>query len=353
MINANHTTSLLLVYRDGTYPTPWPWVLGSMLLSLILASISVWTSWKKRRRSNVHPAVDWEKALVTLAAAGVFVSTTRSFATFILTCRVMQTGSGRVGSSSSLAVLLASLGISIVNYSLPPFSKYVVQMDFMLVFISVLMAFGYGRVQTYGTLKVTGGNCAFQWENNCVERLVSDISLSPSGGHGGCPAGFPNIYSDYLDNPIRITEVVILTIGLFYGIYIIFRTVNTLRVVFVLCEIPKLITLFRRGRGAWKSLFTVDEDVSDDEARKQFLYTQVVGLVVTFVNFCIAIPLHITSALNSQTAVVYMEGSPVGTSTNYTWGDCFSLQPPTDLLGFLAFWWAEETAKAVHVLAFL
>src|ERR1700729_3393945 len=57
LINSSHTSNLTMVYEEGALPTPWPRVVGSIVLSVLLGSVSVWTSWTKRKQDvDSNPA---------------------------------------------------------------------------------------------------------------------------------------------------------------------------------------------------------------------------------------------------------------------------------------------------------
>jgi hypothetical protein len=345
-----------MVYEKGTYPTPWPWVLGSIFLSILLGLLSLFTSYKTYHRSLSHKKQN--KAIQSVAVAGVAITTVRSFATLILTARVVYNASGRLAAPSSLVMLLTSIGISLVNLSLPPLATYFVGLDFIFVVISLLMGLfapstvhgGHG-IETYGTLNITGGNCVIpDHVDSCVSSLLSNIASYPSLYNTGCVPGEVNTYETYYNNPLRIGEITLIVIGIIYAGYVTGNTVNVCRIFILPMEVYQFFALSRERFVGWKSEKNVSRESHSEINGRKVIVVQMVGVGVAFIICCVAIPLHITAARSSKAVVMYLDQSPEWRG-NDTWSDCFPLHPPTDNLGFFEFWWAERVGQVEHILA--
>ena len=142
-----------MIYENGALPTPWPWVVDILALSVILGSVSVYT-WvtklRERRASGSSPKKSlWypsNKCLAALAAAGVTINALRSVATFALAVRAAATKGNTPAAPSAVLVLMTILHISITNLSLQPAFTCLVKTAFLLAWIASI-------VNVYGTLK--------------------------------------------------------------------------------------------------------------------------------------------------------------------------------------------------------
>jgi hypothetical protein len=345
-----------MTYLKGTYPTPWPWVLSSIFLSILLGLLSLFTSYKTYHLSPSHEKQN--KAIQSLAVAGVAITTLRSFASLILTARVVHNTSGRLAAPSSLIMLLTSIGISLVNLSLPALATYFVGVDFILVVTSLLMGLfapptvhgGHG-IETYGTLNITGGNCIIPGHvDSCVSSLLSDIALYPALYTTGCVPGEVNTYETYYNNPLRVGEIALIVIGIIYAGYVAGNTVNVCRIFILPMEVYQFLALSRENFVGWKTEKNVNRQSRTEVDGRKVMLVQMVGVGVAFIICCVAIPLHITTARSTKAVVMYRDQS-LEWRGNDSWYDCFPLHPPTDNLGFFQFWWAERTGQVEHILA--
>lgn len=384
LVNSSHTTNLTMVYKKGSLLTPWPWVVGSILLSVLLGSLSVWTSWSKwRHQPHIkHPhrlGVVVEKprlqpreiALATLAALGVLIPTIRAIVALIISIRVHIIKTGSYGAPSALLVLMTSLHIALTNLSLQPAMRYIVHTGFALAWVASIINFTGGAGSNfYSSAIIVGGNCAGRI-SDCL-NWVQDTSLSPPTFYGCSSGDTPVEDADQPTNAIRVVEICFGGVATIYGLGVCLAHPQILRLLLAPLDIFHLIrehgVVGAFSRRTWRPWFRVPEDGDLDgiargtylrkvyshiPAQRSIIISQGWALAIAVVVCCIAIPMHVVTEVHPRSAGIYQDSSPASLGTgaeNGAWTDCFDLRPPSDAWGFWKFWWNRKTAWVLHAV---
>ena len=375
MINSSHITNLTMFYQDGTLPTPWPWVVCSLSLSVVLGSVSVYTSVTKLRKARParlsSDTTHWyppSRYLAALAATGVMINSIRSVATFGLAIRAAAGKSHTPAAPSAILVLMATLHISITNLSLQPIFTYIAKTACLFAWIaSIVNVYGTISSSFYSDGVVVGGNCAFPY-HDCVAHVTGTEQPSylvlPASDYG-CPDFSPSRLGRPDTPPIRIAEGSFGGISGLYGFIIFLYHPDIFR--FLILPFDLLGLLKRRVLVAKLSeWWTVPVDADLDKIAKQswmarvypkrsprtlLVIAQGLALLIVIVVCAVSVPMHVKTEKYPK-GTVYIDGSPSSEGLGPpAWTDCFRVKPPTNRLGFWDVWWEKKSGWVIRAIA--
>ena len=230
LVNSSHTSDVHAAYPVGNLPTPWPLVIISSLVSLIIAVIgfkSAMITWsdpaeietiiERERKGNASPSYDGTRhqsvglmeeppeyelqehehfevprrpvpsrifnmstTHMVIVLISFLYSTARCVIALILSLKVLITKTGSHSASSSLLLLLLSVQTFITNRSIPRITNIILVLDSLAASAAFLIASFDRRGHYYGELSLSGGNCP-AYAPNCVAQ-------APHWNKVGCSA---------------------------------------------------------------------------------------------------------------------------------------------------------------------
>ena len=338
--NSTHLSGLNLYYPPGHLPTPWPWLLLSMLLSLALGVMGVrsaFSSWK-----GVEPT----RFAVIRTTACFAWSCIRAIVAFIITLRATLDTHRNHPPPSSLLLLIGSIQTYIGSRSIPLICNFLLVLCQTLVYAALVLALQNG---SYGQFAIEGGNCPPADGFNYAQPVFvkSCLNASREWTAVGCQVIPGTDANDSANNIIRVEEVAAY-IGGVYVLTIIIALFDTISVHRSSLFHPvKRDTTKRLKFAVWMAVFSLIFGAIFTPIVVAAHYNQLKRPeILTFVDSWGPWEQISRSAKSARTSMTFDYGD-MG-----RWTDCFGVPTPADRGGFWSRWW-HETDPVARILAFV
>lgn len=338
--NSTHLSGLFIYYPAGSLPTPWPWLLVSMLLSLTTGVIGVrsaFASWKDLEPSRF--------AVIRTTVSFAYVCL-RAIVAFVVAIRATLGTHSNHPPPSSLLLLMGSLQTYIGSRTIPSICNFALVLCQILVYAALILAMQNG---SYGRFSVSGGNCPEVGGLDYAAPVFVENCLNSSRKWRavGCQV-LSGTDPNESRNKIVTIEDVSAYIGGVYFFTIIIALFDTFSVRSAALFKPvKRETSKRLKFAVWVAVFSLIFGV---------IYTPIV--VATHYNQ-LKQPNTLTFADSwgsleriNRTALSAKNASTFGYNEPTHWTDCFNATTPYSRDGFFKEWW-QEVDPVPRVLAFV
>jgi len=346
--NRNRTSNLSIEYPPRMVLTPWPILIASVGLSLLICLIGYLGARSGQKKHDQGTPTSPHRIMKAITMIGLLISTIRVIAFVVLAIRINQVTS--LPSPSSMLLFVSSLLPYTVNQGLPEWMRIIAQVEFIVTF-SIAAWINYSpaiKDHGYGQLTVSGGNCPTVSQTTCSQ-------LSHIGQYTGCLPNSTNLHQNLTVQIefLNVTEQLFAALAIIYGVLF----VGGLAIVLLGRATVRGVTFFSPRYKA-----VVDEDKRISKHKQNPWASQAgmtwVATIVAVIIIIIIVPEHVFAESNPSTYSV-IDGfgpevsilNPAYTGNATSWKDCFDLRPPADRLGFATFWWQQEESRVLHILA--
>lgn len=352
----NHTTDAVLVYKSDTLPLPWPYLVASMGVSLLLA-IVYWITggfWENRKKS------------MGFFARLIFVvyHTIRAAIIFIRAVKAVANNSERWMSPTVLLVTMVAMAPAIATND--QFQLCVISVDILLVYTAFeLMVFGRFKpgANLYGGFYLAGGNCPRLYEFEDSPNVV------------GCPPvnrtlqmlQDQRINRLFGPNTLTTAEFVI-GVVCSLSLIIVVPTVVCASLYFVRCLI--ICASRRQPDKERNSQDDVNHDSKAEDLWKAKRWIGKASYIVIIIAAIIIIPqtlarqtgenqrLRIYDSFGplapyNRTLDICVAGGYCRMEVGESWDDMFDVQLVHHRLGFFEYWWNTDKTKPLNWLALI
>jgi hypothetical protein len=346
--NASHTSTVTLSYGSNTLPTPWPVLVASFILSLLVAFSGILFGFRPGPSEHIS-LLTFISELATAA-----LNTLRAVTAFITAVLAIHTNIARFEPPTALAMLVLSIAPSMIPLepALNPLA-IIAGCDFTLAFLAMaLMVFSrYNeKLDYYAKWITTGGNCPI-FVDYCSDWMHVGCGMEKYYEAADAYEFYtaePNL--SHNQNEIALVEKIL---GNLLAIVII-----------ILVGILLLLLLYE----IWPD-HSLDHDIDSHGGmcRGGRAIVSGIAMVLILMYAAAALPVHVKqqrhskefhvadSFGNASYAPDYVPetGSndyPFLGSNDTVWTDCFNISSPADEWGFLGAWWELHKRKIEVIL---
>ncbi|OCL01603.1 hypothetical protein AOQ84DRAFT_383560 [Glonium stellatum] len=337
--NSSHLSGLNLYYPPGRLPTPWPWLLLSMLLSLALGVIGVrsaFASWK-----DVEPT---RFAIIRTTACFAW-NCIRAVVAFIIALKASLDTGRNHPPPSSLLLLLGSIQTYIGSRSIPLICNFILVLCQILVYAALILAMD----GSYGQFAIEGGNCPPDDGYNYAQPVFVESCLNASREWAtvGC-AVVPGTDGNDSANKIVKVEQTAALIGGVYVLTIILALFDTVSVHrSALFHPVKRESNKRLKFAVWMAVFSLIFGAIFTPIVVATHYNQLKRPeILTYVDSWGTFEPINRTASSARASMTFDYGDAEH------WTDCFGVPTPANRDGFWSEWWHEINPVA-RILAFV
>ncbi|OCK80673.1 hypothetical protein K432DRAFT_38183 [Lepidopterella palustris CBS 459.81] len=339
--NSTHLSGLHIYYPPGNLPTPWPWILASMLLSLILGVVglhSTFVSWKSEQEST--------RFAIARTTTAFAICCVRAVVAFAIALKATLVAGSNHPPPSSLLLLMGSVQTYIGSRSIPLICNFVLVLAQGLVYAALILALDN---RSYGRFNVGGGNCppdgGFDYAAPAFTK--SCVNASRTWTAVGCQTLSSTDPNDY--NHILYIEEITAYISGAYFLTIILALIDTfsIRRYALYHPVARDGSSNRLKFAAFFAIFSLVLGVVLTPIVVSAHYKQVAHpQTLTFVDSWGAYEKINRTKAEARNATTF------GFGDDEHWTDCFNATVPGSRSGFWREWWRDIDPIA-RILAFV